>query len=428
MKFSSLLLFATVLLLPAAVLSTNAAEESSEVPPTRQLLPNGSECSESSQCDSGCCVWNPFANEVCDDDAWYRDCMEEDYTFVYADLTSNTGSTCASTTGTAADTTVTDETSVLIMTYNLYLILLASDGPASLDDRADRIAAWFAQSPEGGTYDVVAFQETWVAPDTIRDGMIAAGYCHYVYDDRGTLGSGLALYSKHPIERHDFRGYQNACASVDCAVDKGVSYVRINKDGTMINVFNTHAMFSVDNHDVRKRQYDVMRTYIDEQNIQDELVLMVGDFNEDKINTPALYDTMLSDLAAQDFVLDQDSITVYSYDPVTNDLIDPESAGAGSVQQALDHILYDDSDGAIAPGSGSTCEYLTPKDSDGKDLSDHFPMSCDVMFGENLVVAASSDSSGSSQSLLGSNSSLWLLSRVALAAALGAALTAFEYS
>jgi endonuclease/exonuclease/phosphatase family metal-dependent hydrolase len=196
----------------------------------------------------------------------------------------------------------------------------------------------------------------------------------------------------------------------------------------MINVFNTHAMFSVDNHDVRRRQYDAMRTFVDEQNIQDELVLMVGDFNEDKINTPALYGTMLDDLDAQDFELDPGS-TVYSYDPVNNDLIDPESAGAGSVQRALDYILYDDSDdGAIPPGSGSVCQYLTPKDSDGGDLSDHYPMSCDVVLGAKVAVeAASSDSSGSSQPLLGSSNSLGLLSRVALAAALGAILIVFEY-
>ena len=362
---------------------------------TSLLLPNGSECSESRQCRSGCCVWNPFANEVCDKDSWFRRCMDDDYTFrdiktgsadtvcgsaLVVDLEADAGNT----TGATIDP---DSVAIKVMTYNLYLILLASDGITSLDDRARRITDWFA-TPEANQYDIIALQETWTNPIEVRDGMVAAGYCHYAYDDRGYTGSGLALYSKHPIVYHDFRGFQNACGGVDCVADKGVLYAKIavpkgddggaaayEEDDKIVHVFNTHTMFSVDNHDVRRRQYDVMRTFINEQIIDpSELVLLVGDFNEDKINTPKKYGAMLNLLNAGEFGLGEGS-GLYSYDPNSNSLIDPNSAGAGSTQRALDYVLYDKK--ALEPGGASVCKYIRPMDEAG-DLSDHFPMSCEI--------------------------------------------------
>jgi len=352
---------------------------------TSTLLPNGSECSESKQCESGCCVWNPFANEVCDNDSWLRTCMDDDYTFVDNEKEAST-TTCGSALDDAKAPNSTQEMAqrdtapISVMTYNLYLILFASDGITSLAERARRITDWFSTS-QGNFYDITALQETWTNPIEIRDGMAAAGYCHYAYDDRGSTGSGLALYSKHPIVYHDFRGFQNACGGADCVADKGVLYskVAIPKDDgevKIVHVFNTHTMFSVDNHDVRRRQYDVMRTFINEQNIDpSELVLLVGDFNEDKINTPKKYGAMLNLLNAGEFDLDTDG-GVYSYDPVNNSLIDPDSAGAGSTQRALDYILYDKN--VLEPGLvDSICEYIQPIDEIG-DLSDHYPMSCQI--------------------------------------------------
>lgn len=294
-------------------------------------------------------------------------------------------------------TTEQDTASIKVMTYNLYLILLASDGISSLDGRAKRRTDWFA-TPEANQYDIIALQETWTNPIEVRDGMVAAGYCHYVYDDRGSTGSGLALYSKHPIVYHDFRGFQNACGGVDCVADKGVLYTKIvipkgddgdtvvEGDDKIVHVFNTHTMFSVDNHDVRRRQYDVMRTFINEQTIDpSELVLLVGDFNEDKINTPLKYGAMLKLLNAGEFALD-DGSGLYSYDPNNNSLIDPDSAGAGSTQRALDYILYDKN--ALEPGTDSVCQYIQPMDGSG-DLSDHYPMSCEVMEAVTSIVPLS---------------------------------------
>ena len=312
---------------------------------------------------------------------------------------------------TTTATTEQGNTPIRVMTYNLYLILLASDGITSLDDRARRITDWFA-TPEANQYDIIALQETWTNPIEVRDGVVAAGYCHYAYDDRGSTGSGLALYSKHPILYHDFRGFQNACGGVDCVADKGVLYTKIaipkdnsddsvaEEDDKIVHVFNTHTMFSVDNHDVRRRQYDVMRTFINEQMIDpSELVLLVGDFNEDKINTAKKYGAMLNLLNAGEFELDEDS-GLYSYDPNNNSLIDPDSAGAGSTQRALDYILYDKN--VLEPGADSVCQYIRPMDGSG-DLSDHYPMSCGITEASTSIVplSATAETSGGMKSSAG---------------------------
>ena len=129
-----------------------------------------------------------------------------------------------------------------------------------------------------------------------------------------------------------------------------------------------------------------MRTFINEQTIDpSELVLLVGDFNEDKINTPKKYGAMLNLLDAEEFALDEGG-GLFSYDPDNNSLIDPDSAGAGSTQRALDYILYDKS--ALEPGLDSACQYIQPRD-ENRDLSDHYPMSCDITEAVTSIVPLS---------------------------------------
>jgi hypothetical protein len=163
-------------------------------------LENGEQCSESGQCASGCCVVNIFRNEICNQKRLWRHCLEG-----YSFNSSGSGGRCSAE--------GSPEGRLTIMSYNLYLILLASDGIFSLRDRTAKIVRYFQNQRPEDSHDVVVLQEAWVLFDEIRDGMVGAGYCHYAYDDRGSFGSGLAVYSKFPIEKHDFRGFQNACAS-----------------------------------------------------------------------------------------------------------------------------------------------------------------------------------------------------------------------
>eukprot|EP00978_Attheya_sp_CCMP212_P031995 scaffold122950_cov52-Attheya_sp.AAC.4 len=329
-------------------------------------LVNGEQCSESGQCVSKCCVVNIFKNEVCNKNWLWRRCLEG-----YSFISSGDGGQC----GTGGS----PEGRFTIMSYNLYLFLLASDGIFSLRDRAAEIVLYFQNQRPEDSHDVVVLQEAWVLFDEIRDGMVGAGYCHYAYDDRGSFGSGMAVYSKFPIEKHDFRGFQNACASFECATDKGVIYAKVNKNGKRIHVFGTHTMFSTVNYLVRQEQYAIMRSFIDEKDTVSEMALMAGDFNEDKITTPQKYEVMLDFLHAGEVSTAPNSTNFFSYDPDENSLIDVNSPGADSFQQALDFIFYDKNENTLPPGEGSICQYIKPKDPEGDDLSDHFPVSCEIV-------------------------------------------------
>ena len=121
------------------------------------------------------------------------------------------------------------------------------------------IAKWFSEREE----DVVLFQEVWSFHDELRDGMSNAGYCHYIISTR-SAGSGLAIFSKYPIIKQDYRDWFDAFGKGESMspelsnfeaffADKGVLYATILKVDTPIHVFNMHTNSDTngDYHDVR---------------------------------------------------------------------------------------------------------------------------------------------------------------------------------
>lgn len=338
-----------------------SCEENIDLSPRAQ---NGDACSASGQCASGCCSKNFFGANSCQNDAWFRTCV---IAYMY-----RRGSEAESQCGEGSPVG-----QINIVSYNLYLIALASDSPFSIDDRADDLADWFAASSINA--DVVVIQENWLFQDEIETGMIQAGYCHHVYDDRGSFGSGMAVYSRHPIEENDFRSFDSICTDEECLVDKGVAYTKIRKDGSPIHVFGTHFQASPDNHGTRLGQSALMRNFASEK-VSDtsEAVFFVGDFNEDRIADEDEYNAILDSLDAKEIVISGDP---YSYDPDTNNLINPGSLGASGRREALDFILYDERQCRAYPNAEtSSCRYLKPTDVDGNDLSDHYPLFCEMKF------------------------------------------------
>jgi len=260
-----------------------------------------------------------------------------------------------------------------IMTYNMLLILLAPD-LLTMGRRVDDIANFFKE--RGGEEDVLVLQEVWLKSSKIKRAMVEAGYCHYAADFRGQFGSGMAIYSKLPIEKQDFRPYADATSSLDALIDRGVIYAKVNKSGTSIHIFGTHTISDArgSNHEVRRRQYAIMRRFIDEKDVSDtDLVLMAGDFNEDKSNAPGLFSVMLADLGAEELTLIGGRSVSYNDATESNSFF---REGETS-NQVLDFILFDKSSSAI-PGNGTQCEYLKPVNEVGEDLSDHYPMACRI--------------------------------------------------
>eukprot|EP00566_Odontella_aurita_P013321 CAMPEP_0113598748 /NCGR_PEP_ID=MMETSP0015_2-20120614/41763_1 /TAXON_ID=2838 /ORGANISM="Odontella" /LENGTH=473 /DNA_ID=CAMNT_0000506807 /DNA_START=188 /DNA_END=1606 /DNA_ORIENTATION=+ /assembly_acc=CAM_ASM_000160 len=326
------------------------------------LAKNGDACSVSRQCASGCCSKNFIGADSCQNDALWRKC-EPGYTF-------RSGRVASDQCGKGSS-----KGQFNIMSYNLYLIALASDSPLSIDDRADGIAEWFGSG--GGDADVVVIQENWLFQDEIEAGMVQAGYCHYIYDDRGSFGSGMAIYSKYPIEEHDFRSFDSLCVNEDCVVDKGVAYAKIKKDGLPIHVFGTHLTHARENHGTRLGQSGLIRHFANEKVYKtSEPVFFAGDFNEDKIADVDKYEALLDSLDADAVKITGDE---FSYDPDTNSLINPDTPGASSRREALDFIFYDKQQCQAHPDANfMSCKYLKPTNTKGDDLSDHYPIYCEM--------------------------------------------------
>lgn len=267
------------------------------------------------------------------------------------------------------------EHTLSLFAYNLFLIF-PSKHMGSNPRRAIEIPKWINQN--GSHYDVVVFSEAWLHPGTVASGMSLAGFCNHVYDKREMNGSGLAIYSKYPIEDYDFFNFGAYSAGADSLADKAVLYAKINKGGRWIHVFGTHTNAEVDQFETRVQQYRIIRNFIKSKLIlKDELVLIAGDLNEDKVYQADKYDTMLNEVWAEDIPLDTLG-GLYSYDGKENILASSDD------REALDHVLYvtdpDISATAILPGS--SCKYIKPKanylDFINRDLSDHYAIGCTV--------------------------------------------------
>lgn len=184
-----------------------------------------------------------------------------------------------------------------IMSYNIFLLGcswakkqlgLTCDYHNNQKKRMDRLAAWMKSRDE----DVVIFQEMFRLREDIISGMSEAGYCYYVSTPWEATGSGMAIFSRYPIEKIDFMDWfdytgpgEDVGANPEATADKGIMYAKIKKNGTYWNVFDLHTQSdSVDDeHEKRFKQAEISRIFIEEMKIpKKEMILIGGDFNEDK--------------------------------------------------------------------------------------------------------------------------------------------------
>jgi len=293
-----------------------------------------------------------------------------------------------------------DTSTIKVLTFNTFLITCLPKGLDFVEEvrcqnederevRVEEIVNWFATRDE----DVILLQEVWSFHDELRDGMSDAGYCHYIMTEE-TIGSGLAIFSKHSIDQQSNRDEQyvswlNGIAadaeSIESAA-KGVLHANITKDGHNIHLFNMHTLSDSfgDNHDIRVEQFNIVKDFVDSKDIpSNELVLLGGDFNEEKdcsSNTcneteaycinQTYYNEMIEILSADVPTYKGDSFT---YDTEENILLKGlySEEDCDYYRYTLDYIFY--SEGHMIPSDESACEVVYP---DGIDLSDHLPVSC----------------------------------------------------
>ena len=297
------------------------------------------------------------------------------------------------TQGTCANTT-SDDSSIKVMSFNTFMIRCVGGKCQEADlreERARTIGEWFKDRDE----DVVLMQELWSNHDVIRDEMAEAGFCHFVMTEKN-FGSGMAIFSKHPIDEQHFEdfagnGYTPSLSPENFIAAKGVLYAKVVKSGQPIHVFNMHMTSDTygDLHSTRLKQYKVVKDLVDSKNITaEELVLLGGDMNEDKecrefncefppvCENRAYYEAMLSTMSAGGMeIITEDA---WTYNTVDNQLLRSLYDAECNYLLLLDHILY--SEDHLQVSDSSTCEIIKPLDAEGMDISDHFPVTCDIEF------------------------------------------------
>lgn len=285
-----------------------------------------------------------------------------------------------------------------MITYNIFQLpcilgLYVCDGPEDRKERMTKLLAWMRTRDE----DVVVVQELYDHQTEILEGMQSAGFCHYVATPYGQRGSGLAIFSKHPILDVDFVDFIDGFQidNPEAFADRGVMYAKIKKGGTISHIFNTHTQSEsltgkhwdiwADAPKVRMKQYKVIKNFAKKFNIpKDQLVLFGGDFNEDKFaggKAEGQYDEMIEALAVEEIQVRGKQI--FSFDTTTNPFLKTYYTNPDhTYKEYLDFIFVSRLGAEVAP-SDASCIILHPtwpQDCATKDceISDHYPVSCTI--------------------------------------------------
>jgi len=325
---------------------------------------------------------------------------------------------------------------IKIMTYNVFLLYcpLGTIGAMKCQSDSERLKriSKFTTYFQDRDEDVVVMQEVFTHEEKVIEAMAAAGYCHYVMNFQGEIGSGLAIFSKFVIEQGDFIDWADGIdlTNPERFSDKGVMYARINKDGKKYHVFNSHTQSNSagDGHPIREKQFLKIRQFVTSFNIaEDELIMLGGDFNEDYFhdydkrengvehNNNHDYEDMVSLLDAD---IDPKKLPVmaeglkYSQDTEKNKMLKAMWLGDkkyGTSQELLDYVFISKNlkfGDQLKADKTSFCEILIPQVPKGCNeadcmLSDHFPNTCTFYtnnFSEEQDTSFLSTSAGSDKS------------------------------
>jgi exonuclease III len=312
------------------------------------------------------------------------------------------------TTGKTCDGASNTDNKIKVMSYNVFLLhdwgligyynsLLARGGEKRRVAVND-ISNWLKETKTD--VDVILVQEQFDLTEEFKAGMIEAGYCNSVTDERGErFKSGLAIFSKHPIVDYDFWNWCDRSSwtpmcggGAEALADKGILYAKININGNIVHVTNTHTTSdSLGNaHSIRMLQFEYHVEMMSKKNPNnDALALMAGDFNEnyydhhqyDKdtdsykdTSASAYYTEMLPALNAKEISLVGDGL--YTYDSVTNTVLHEvyeDLEHDGEYRERLDYIFPVDGTISDANLASSTCQILNTV-----TYSDHYPVECTI--------------------------------------------------
>lgn len=147
----------------------------------------------------------------------------------------------------------------------------------------------FLQDPVN-SYDFVTLQEVWFRSDYNRlQRDLISLYPHSVYFPSGVIGSGLAIFSRHPILQSFFKRF-SLCGAPDrfwhgdFYSGKGIGAIRILWNGLVLNVYTTHMHaeykrrgFLYEAH--RLTQLEEIVQFVEQTSRPAHLAIVTGDLN-----------------------------------------------------------------------------------------------------------------------------------------------------
>jgi len=245
--------------------------------------------------------------------------------------------------------------------------------------------------------DIVLFEEAFCkrARKVLFDVMAKRGFIYQspVVGQYGIrpVDGGVVLLSKYPIVEAEIKKFGLVCARDDCLADKGMLYVKIEKEGWNVHIIGTHAQaWNYENAiNARMEQFQIMREFILNKSIPiHEPVLVAGDLNVDKYNKQDQHEQMLQILKCAEASYTDESENKYSSDGEKNVLASVGLSSDGS-SELLDYILF--STEHLQPKSAET--WVMPvqattgwqRERNGvietvQDLSDHYPVVAQFTF------------------------------------------------
>ncbi|WP_104037198.1 sphingomyelin phosphodiesterase [Vibrio jasicida] len=236
-------------------------------------------------------------------------------------------------------------------------------------------------------YDVLVLQEAFSG---YREELFDDLAFEYPYKTDVLNGGGGALYdggiitmSKYPIIDTDYLVFEH-CTGTDCYADKGIVYVKINKNGVPYHIFNTHlaSYETLEAKRLRRLQLGLLRTFMLTKQIpEDEAVIYAGDFNIDKNSDVVEYLLMLATLEVSP--PEYRGYTLATFDPNINKYARAQYSG-GVKAEFLDYIFVSNRH-RQAFSNTNTVKLMQKVSSDtwGKwHLSDHFSVIGHFIFDE----------------------------------------------
>lgn len=225
-------------------------------------------------------------------------------------------------------------------------------------------------------YDIVGLQELWMGVDyEYLQGRLHTRFPHSAYYQAGAVGSGLALFSRHPITEVQYRqfplgGRPGDLLKGDWFAAKGVAIAHLECHGQPLAILNTHMAASYNRTVGGPDAYETHRlihAFEYGRLLRDQLrlvgrVIGLGDFNLQPAS-PAYQAFLLDGLG----LFGSGVQSAFPAEPLTFN--DPRNTyrRAGEPRQAIDHLFYA---GDLVPTAAATAlDRLVPHYN--VSLSDH---------------------------------------------------------